>query len=232
MAVVHLDVIPPNIPDITKLLIYEASSSAGPDTLIETVTPVGAYPTYLSRYTTTAATNALNWFSVDWEDSKGARVGRSTRMQGGTQTVISKLINRVMLRDASLSENIVAQEAEAVIFDYFDVADPYDPALTATPRQLAGLTYLVQARSYIAAVITSSATSDSYTAGLISQKAGDTTVATNRIQLIQGLIDQANALLGIATTFVMLIEDVDPTGIGMRSGIEWDHSRLQVTELP
>jgi hypothetical protein len=231
MASVSIDLIPPDQPDLTKLLIYEAPASSGPWTLIETVIDVGSYPTYISRYTTDDATSANDWFSVDWEDSKGARIGQSIGVQGGTALLIGKVVNRVLQRDPLISEPIAYQEAEAILSSYFNVDDPYSSTLTATYKELAGLTYLVMARTYLSQIITSASTTDNYTAGLVSQKSGAASEQRDRVKLVRDLIDEANTLLGKTTTLVMLIEDIDPLGLGIVTAVEWDHSRLQVTEI-
>jgi hypothetical protein len=230
MASVNIDLIPPSQAGLTKLLIYEAAEQGGPDTLIETVTEVGAYPNYITRYTTSVATSGVSWFSVDWEDAKGARIGRSARLQGGTFTLIGKIINRVIQRDLLVSEAVVAQEAEAVIQDYFATDNAYDTALTASGRILSGLTYLVLARTYIGQIITSAQSGGSYTAGLVSQKEASTAETRSRIDLLRDLVSEANRLLGLNTTVVMLIEDIDPLGLDIVSGVNWDHTRLVMTE--
>lgn len=225
---VRLDFQPPEIADAAKLYIYESPTKEGVKTLIETVT--GAQVQTLTSYTTTNATDQTYWFSIKWEDSKGAQSDYSVPWQGGTESLVGKIVTRALQRDPLLNEIVLTQEAEAIVADYFGVDDPY--AVTEwTLRQLSGLTYWAMGRAYIAAVVSTSSASDSYTAGLVSQKA-DSGSKKDPTKLIEDLIFNANSLLGMNLSVIMLIEDIDPTGgAGAVSAIEWDQSRLQVTEI-
>jgi hypothetical protein len=221
---VHLNFLPPTVPDITKLHILEATTANGIYSEIEVVTAVGSYPNYITRYTTSMANSLSDWFRIQWEDSKGALTELSESVQGGTESLLSQITEMVLLRDPALNENIVAQEAAAAIEMVFRVSNPFSlPAGYGTYSQRIGLVYMIMARSYISTVVRQSQ-SDSYQAGLVSQKASSSTKVTT--DTIRWLLDQANALLGTGYTLVMLLEDIDPTGIGAASSIEWDQSRL------
>jgi len=217
MASVPLDFTPPIEPDITELHIEEASSKDGPFNEIETVTAVGAYPDYISRYTTSLATALNDWFRIRWKDSKGAYTPYSEPLQGGTTTLVQQIVNRVMLRDPMADENVALQEAEAVISDVFRVDDPYtiDPA-TVTPKQKSGITFLTLARTYLSSIVTSIAagTSDSYTAGLVSQSAGTASQSeiSKGLSNIEQLIEWANRDLGLSFSVVMLLEEIEVAG--------------------
>lgn len=227
MASVPIDFLPPTQPDITKLHIQEAPDATGPWTDIETVTAVGTYPGYISRYTTDDAASSTDWFRIRWEDSKGALSDWSEPRQGGTENYVSVVISDILLRDPSLNENVVAQEVMAAIQRLFGVADPLSlPSDYGTLSQRLGLTYLIQGRSTVLSAI-SGGSSESYTAGLVSQKSDSGSTASEK--LLRWLSDEANRLLGITNAYVMMLEDIDPTGIGSFSSFSWDHTRLAVT---
>jgi hypothetical protein len=143
-------------------------------------------------------------------------------VQGGTSSVVAQVVDRMMLRDPTLNENIAVQEAEAVISFYFNVLDPYtvDPA-TVTPSQLSGLTMLALARCYVVNMLTVGQT-QSYTAGLIQQNTGSVTKQQGNID---GLITMANRLLGISTSFVALIEEIAVAGGDYKKLVAVDLSR-------
>lgn len=223
MASVILDFIPQ--PGYTKLHIFEApTEGAAPGGLIETVVIDPASPP--TRYTTNLAGSSTDWFSIQWEDDKGGLSPLSDPVQGGTFTVVNDLINRVLLRDSSLDEQIVAQTAEWVVSRVLGVNDPYavDPS-TVTIDQMEGMTLLTLARSHIHTMVASASSSASYTAGLVSQKS-EAGGSKNTRDLIEWLLGQANDLLGLRFNVVMLMPEIDPTGMGSTTSIEWDHSRL------
>ena len=129
MASVFLNFTPPDREDLTKLRIFEATDAAGPWNEIEVVTAIGEYPNYISSYTTNLATSNTNWFSIQWEDAKGAQTDQSNAIQGGTETLVGEIVDRVLVRDNTLDEQVVLAETEALIERYFG-CDPYtvDPA--------------------------------------------------------------------------------------------------------
>lgn len=227
MAKVRLDFVPPYEPDAAKLHIYESALKDGPYAEIEVVTAIGAYPNYFSYYTTSSAVLATDWFSIAWESAGGVVGEQSAPIQGGTTTLVHKVAQRVLERDASLSESIVTQEAEEVIKSVFRVADPYNVAVTAPVKnQLSGLVFLTLARAKIYALIAGGST-DSYTAGLVSQKSG--TTGGGDIKTIEWLLAQANKLLGLNLSFVMLLEEIDVTGLNTQTSINYDQSRQAIT---
>lgn len=228
MADVPLKFQAPADPDIAKLRIEEAPAALGPWTEIETVVAVGIYPDYITEYTTELATNPIGWFRIRWEDTKGALGTYSEPMQGGTTTLVATVKDRVMQRDPTLVDVIVYQEAEAVISQYFSAADPYavDPD-TVSYTVLSGLTNLVLARSLIMRSIlnqTSSGTNEGWTVGLVSVKSGVSSSATvaNVEKAVEALLDLANLQLGIAKSFVLLMEELYTTNYLS----SYDHSRL------
>ena len=225
MASVPLSFISPDEPNLIKLHILESTSALGPWSEIEVVTfPLGEPPT---DYTTNVAISATDWFSIQWEDNKGAFSDLSPAVQGGVDLLIHKVVKRVMERDSTLDRRVVVQEAEAVIESFFG-SDPYSPTLTATYRQLSGLTYLVLARSAIATAVISSTSGSSNVAsatlGLVSfrNEAGTASAVTKAQEDVKALLDLANMYLGISTSFVMQLEEICTT----YSLSSYDHSRL------
>lgn len=217
MASVRLDFVPPNSPDITKLKIWESPSRTGVFNVIETINGVGAYPDYISYYTTQNASSPSNWFAISWEDSRGAQTELSTPIQGGTTTLVQQIISRVMLRDPLADENIAVQEAEAVIEDVFPGVDPYlIDVSTVTAKQKSGITFLTLARTYLSSIVTSisAGSGESYTAGLVSQGTSNQSQSqvSQGLTNIKQLIDWANADLGLNYSIVMLMAEIDVAG--------------------
>lgn len=220
MASVFLRFVPPAVPNMAKLHIWEAATKNGLYTQIEVVTNIGVYPNYIDFYTTALANNIEDWFRIQWEDNAGALVPISEPVRGAT--LLGEIVDRVMLRDPSANENIVVQEAEVVIAFVMGTDDVISLAPSAaTLRQKAGITYLTLARVYMTGLVTQSQTT-AYVAGLISEKSTDTIQTTANIQ---GLIDLANKELGILPgSVVLLLEEIAIGG----SITSWnvDQSRL------
>src|SRR5262245_46554390 len=124
MASVRLDFTPPMLPDVTELHIEEAPTQDGTFAEIEVVTAVGTYPNYISNYTTTFATDNNYWFRIRWETSQGVSTPYSLALQGGTKTLVQEIVDRTLLRNPTLNEIIVTQEAQAVISESFPGQDP------------------------------------------------------------------------------------------------------------
>jgi hypothetical protein len=208
MASISLNFRPPTEPGIDLLHIYEAPASAGPWTLIETVdlSPTYPYPDYLTRYTTSLATSENSWFSIEWEDSKGARSGMSAPIQGGTENLVSVLTERVILRDSSLAENVAAQEAETVIEEFFPgrVVREVQPE-EATFKMLSGMTLIVMARTYIQTLLSGASTSEDFTAGLVSMKSSSG--VKRDLKTIMDLLKTANTILGLSYSVKLLMEE-------------------------
>lgn len=220
---VFLDFIPPNnIPDLTKLHIYEAPVKDGPFTEIEVVTAIGTQGSYLSSYTTELAASLTDWFVIQWEDSHGSLTPFSAAVQGGTRSLPAEILSRMMLRDAGINEAIGLQEAEAAISDYYGVTDPYtiDPA-TVSPKILSGLTNLALARTYITRAITSSE-KKKWVAGLVSL---DTSSGTGlSADSVKALIALANADLGRNYSVILLLDEIEVAG-GYQQIVAVDLSR-------
>lgn len=225
MVKVFLDFVPLDHPDLTKLHILEASAPGGPFSEIEVVTPVGDYPNYITNYTTANATNIADWFAIQWEDNKGWVSEMSQPVQGGTTTLVGEIVSRIMLRDSGVKENIALQSAQSII-EFFFKADPYSIDPTAVGYNIKdGLTLLALARSYLWQVAASSNTKK-YTAGLVSQEFGDTQQGFNSIDL---LITEANRILGLAVSRIMLMEEIEIAGGSAVFGA--DLSRLLLVEI-
>lgn len=210
-ASVYLDFVAPNeIPNLTKLHIYEAAAKDGPYSEIEVVTPVGTQGAYISSYTTNLATSVTDWFAVQWEDSKGALTALSDGVKGGTQSLVAEIVSRMLLRDSSLNEQIAVQEAEAAVSDYYSVVDPYtvDPS-GVSAKILSGLTNLALARTYITKAITSSS-KNKWVAGLVSlDTSSGSTVDANTVE---ALLKMANNDLGVNFSAILLIEEIEVAG--------------------
>src|SRR3954468_12144865 len=165
MASVALRFIPPNARDLLRLHVWESPTQGGVFTKIDTTTEIGVYPTWIDSYTTALATSKSDWFSIQWEDAKGALSELTAPMKGDTSSLVGILVDRMLLRDPTLNEIIAAEEAEAVISGYFNVLDPYSiDAATVSPKILSGLTNLALARAYLTSLITSSQSADKFTA--------------------------------------------------------------------
>lgn len=227
-ASVFLNFTPPDREDLVKLYIYESDDSDGPWTLIETVVPpaLGTYPDYISHYTTNLAGSNLHWFSIQWEDSKGAKTQQSNAIQGGTSTLVGEIVDRVMARDNSLDEQVVLAEAEALIERYFGT-DPYtvDPSTVgyATKNSLAKM---VQAKSMYSFLVTSTGSSSSWAAGLVSMKSSTTEVTTS-LEIIKSLLAEAARELGLQVSVVAQMTGLEIAG-GFSQIVSADISRLLI----
>jgi hypothetical protein len=225
---VHLDFIPPDVPDLTTLKIYEAPVQGGPYTVIETITPVGTQGSYITEYTTNMATSLTDWFAIEWIDSKGASFGVSQGVQGGVESLVSEIVDRVMLRDPSVNEGVAGQEAEAVVEKFYGATDPLAMLKSdATASELSGLTLLTLVRSKIA-TISSSSTSTSYTAGLVSQSGGSG--ASTSFDALAKLLEQANEMLGTSFSVILQLADNEIAGGAVIETLP-DQSRLLVEVL-
>jgi hypothetical protein len=198
------------------LKIYEAPESTGPWSLIETITPVGSQGSYLTSYTTANAISLTDWFAIEWVDSKGAVVPMSPPIQGGTTTLVAKLVQRMLLRDPSLDENIAAQEAEASISLYYNVEDPYTVDSSVSPAILSGLTLLALSRSYLFVTVTQTGTQNvqKFTAGLVSIDSGSSAASSSSRKLadLKAMMDLANTMLGRNFSFIAQLEEIEVGG--------------------
>lgn len=227
MASVPLRFIPPDISGVVKLKVWQSPDGNNPFTLIDETMEIGTFPDYIDHFTTDNATQTDYYFAISWEDDEGGESDLSASVRGGESTLLSKIVSRVQQRDPFITTSVIAQEAEAAITSYtsFDPYDEYDPVLHGYDV-LTGLTYIVLARSMLFGNL--GGASDSYTAGLVSEKSSSGDNGLN-MNAIDRLIKEANKMLGISLTVVMLMEDIDPVGTGVVSAISWDHSRLALT---
>jgi hypothetical protein len=211
MASVHLDFIPPAIPDVDRLIIYESDSPNGVFSEIETVTPVGTYPDYISEYTTENATSAVGWFAVAWADSKDFVTTLSAPIQGGTETLVGKIVSMMMLRDPNINEGVAFQEAQAAVSKYFAVTDPMVLSSEGiSPNILSGLTNLALVRTYISQVITGTASADSWTAGIVSMTSSSG--STKTLDSLKTLLAMANQDLGLNYSIKFLLKEIEVGG--------------------
>src|SRR4051794_40999802 len=103
MASVSLRFVAPDVEDLVSLHILESTSATGPFTEIQTVTSIGTYPAYIDHFTTTLATSALHWFAVQWENAGGVRTEVSAAIQGGTESLVWRIVSRARQRDPGIS---------------------------------------------------------------------------------------------------------------------------------
>lgn len=215
MASITLEFLPPTDSDIVALRIYESAVSGGPFVQIERTTNIGAFPGYISRYASALATNAIDWFTIAWENTGGDISPLSAPVQGGTSSLVGVITDRVMLRDPLLNKNVVEQEAEFAIGDYFRL-DPWtiDPD-TLTWRVMRGLITLTLVRSYLNQLITTTQ-ANKWSAGLVSM---DTSTGTQSAadKTIDRLLQMANADLNRNYSVILLTEDVAVAGGFMQS---------------
>jgi hypothetical protein len=199
----------PSTPGLVALRIFESAVKEGPYIQIERVTEIGIYPNYISYYTTDTATSATDWFTIQWEDDKGALSEMSAPWQGGTDSVVAELVSRVMLRDPTIREEIAVQEAEATVSRYYNTDDPYSITEMPNPSELQGLTLLTLAACYITDLFVGTAggatTVSDYTAGLVSQRSGTGVAGGTALKLkdIEALVDWANRVLGRSYSVVL-----------------------------
>jgi hypothetical protein len=202
--------------DIAELIIWEGSSEDGPFTQIDSTTSVGTYPNYITHYTTTEATAVDDWFAISWIDSNGATSELSEPWQGGVDSIVNQVADRVTQRDTSLAVPVVIQETEAAVESYFGI-NPYDVTEEDLGdrkyRILSGLTYLVMARSMLVRIVRSNVLSDisSVSLGLVTMRTGgqSSSAESTSLSQIQALIDMANKELGISTSFVAQLTEIE-----------------------
>lgn len=210
MASVTLEFLAPLDNDIVALHIYEAATSAGPFNEIERTTVVGTYPNYIQTYTSAVAVSATDWFAIAWENAGGVISPLSQPVQGGKSSLVGIITDRVMLRDAALNKNVVEQESEFAIGDYFR-QDPFtvDPD-TLSWRVMRGLITLVLVRSYLNQLISTSQ-SNKWTAGLVSM---DTSTGTQTAtdKTLERLLQMANSDLNRNYSVMLLLNEVSVAG--------------------
>ena len=227
MASVRLQFTP--LEGFTKLNIYEADTAElAPGSKIETVVVDPVDP--ISQYTTQQATGLNKWFSIQWEDASGGLSEMSNPIQGGTTTFIGEIIDLVRERDSSLDEQVVRQEAEAAIESFFGV-DPYSIEFGSQRYAVKiGLARLVQARSLINGLVTTTSVSSSnsgWTAGLVSMKSGTADQVKQSESLIKWLLEQASLSLGLSGSRIAQMA-VPVIAGGFSEVVTADISRLMI----
>jgi len=206
MATVRLDFVPPSQAGMVALRIEESSAQDGSFAEIERATAIGAYPNYISDYTTNLAVRENDWFRIRWEDENGAFSPYSGAIQGGTKTLVQEIVDRTLLRNPSLNEIIVTQEAQAAIASYYNTNDPNSILVTdATQVEMRGLTNMTLARSLVATTLATGGSVSGFTAGLVSIKSGAT--STDPTKAIEALIKAANDDLGGNYSIILLMSE-------------------------
>jgi len=228
MASLILDFVPPEIPGYDVLQVWEAATLAGaPGTMIQSFPISSTYPT---RITVTSATSPTGWFSIRWGiTANGIFTPFSEPLQGGTQTVVGIIVNRVMLRQPNSDENVVLQITEAVVETYFGTTDIYAIDPDTVPRSiLEGLTLYVMARNLISemSVSASSSSGSGWTAGLVSMKAQADSAVKTSWDTIDRLMKEAEKLLGLGYSRIAQM-DIEIAG-GMSQIVTADISRLLI----
>lgn len=221
MASVALEFVAPGQPDIVELKIWESTTKDGVYSEIDSTTSVGTYPDYINHFTTDNASADDNWFSIQWIDSKGAESDLSEPWQGGVDSVVGQVADRVIQRGVSIDESVVIQEAEAVAEEYFK-KDPYTVELPVSYRTLAGLTYVTMARVLMMQSVQGS--EESFTAGLVSMKSGS---SQDNQKAIENLLKLAAGFLGLNYTVVAQMAEIKVAG-GTTQIVSEDISRLIV----
>lgn len=221
----------PQDENIVALRIYESPTQTGTFTMIERVTSVGTYPDYIDRYTTTLATSLSDWFAIAWEDSDGVLGDMSIPIQGGNDTLVFLLVDRVKLRDASLDERIVAQEAEAAISDYYNVINPFDiDPSSVSPKIMSGLTMLTLARAMLTRLFTTATTANKWAAGIVSMDTS-ATKTTTQADTIEKLIELANTELGRNYSVILQMEELSVAGASGLKTLKVDDVSRTMIEL-
>jgi hypothetical protein len=209
MPSVPLNFLPPADPGAKALIIYEAAEAEGPFTQIERNDQIGTYPNYITRYTTEEAANVDDWFTIQWEYEAGTLSEMSQAVKGGTTTLVGEITERVLLRDSSLDENVVAQEAEAVAND---VAPAAVLAEDVSVKVMSGMVMLTLARVALIGLLRSSSVSGlDFTAGIVSIKNSAAT-GKNNLETIEGIIRLANSYLGRSFSVILLVKEIETAG--------------------
>lgn len=227
MATITLKFLPPTDPNIKTLHVSEATAMSGPFSEIDSTDAVGSYPTYIDQFTTSLAASETNWFSISWENTAGDVSDLSAPIQGGTSSLISEIVDRVLLSDASMDENIVYQEAEVVISQTMGTQSPQAlQSSDATIKQISGMTYLTLARTLVRDV-SGSSNVESYTAGIVALKTG--TATTSNKDQIDALLKMAARDLGVTVNgIVMQLKEIPVGGNYKRLPMTVDLSRAIV----
>ncbi len=228
MASVILDFVPPAEDGYDVLQVFESPTKEGaPGTLAQSFPISGAYPT---RITVTSATSPTGWFSIRWGiNAANVFTPFSEPLQGGTQTLVGIIINRVMLRQPNSDENVVLQIVEAVVEMYFGTTEIYDiDPDTVSRAVIEGLTLYTMARNLVTQMSTSASSSSGsgWTAGLVSMKASSDSSVKLSWETIDRLLKDAEKLLGMGYSRIAQM-DIEIVG-GMSEIVTADISRLLI----
>lgn len=231
MADVNLTFTAPDAPDLAELHIFESDTPEGLNgwSLIETVEDIGEYPDYITSYLTHEATTTENYFAVQWANADGDLYGDlSNSLQGGTQLLVSEIVERVLLRNPGLDATVVRQETEAAIESLFQL-DPYTAVRgDLSPAKLRGVTFLVLAYSMLSDAF-SGATATDYTAGLVSQKLSSSSSSSTKDAL--EFIKIAEGLLGMGIGVSRVVQGRPlPRTAGIARVVGSDITRLMLVE--
>lgn len=211
MAVVRLDFIPPDEAGFTTIHVFEAATKDGVFAEIHSESALDADGEYISSIEVDEAVSSSDYFSLQWSDAAGAISPMSEPYRGDQGSLVLQLVNRMLLRDSAFNENIAAQEAEAVVSEYFKVVDPYtvDPT-TVSAKVMSGLTNLALARAYLTLAITASSSANKWSAGIVSM---DTSTSTGKTpDALKALIEMANRDLGQSYSVVLLLKEIEVAG--------------------
>jgi len=202
---VPLGFLPPSQPNMVKLHILESSSPDGPFYEIESTDQIGSYPDYISFFETTKANNSQDYFSIIWEDSKGALTPTSSPIQGGRKTLLGEVVERVMIRNPELDKNVVGEEAAAIIERALHISPFITDYAYLTRSQILGLVYVTLASTLFSELVSEGYTDIDYTAGLISEKANSN--LTSISETIQKLEKRGMRLLHMPGSLIATVND-------------------------
>lgn len=226
MASIRLKFVPPEDSGYVTLQIYESDASDGSYQLIDS-TSAGNFPDYINEYTTDKVLSTSDWFVIQWVDNKGGSSEPSEPIKGGTATLIGEIVDRVMLRDSDLNENIVVQETEATVSYIYRVDDPYSIDInTVSPLWLTELTNLALVASLYVTVTQISSTGQEYTAGMISERS---TANTDSLKNLDQLEKRSLKRLGIGGSLIAAIDNGCYTTTVIGEKCITDSSRLLST---
>lgn len=218
MASVYLKFVPPpNTHDLAKLHIWEAPAADASFSKIDTITSIGSFPDWIDFVETTNAVNDLDWFAIQWETSTGVLTELSAPIQGRSETLVGEIIDRVMIRSPLLDENVVQQEAETVISEVTKL-DPYTVDRSAvTYKQKSGITFLTMARAMLSTILVQSGSTQSYTAGLVSQNLGTSSQQQQSLKNIEQMIEWAKRDLNMDFSIILEIQRCAVAGRFLRT---------------
>jgi hypothetical protein len=167
----------------------------------------------------------------------------SAPMQGGSTSLVSEIVNRIMLRDPYLNPTVVGQEAEVAVSEYFS-ADPYsiDPD-TISLKILSGLTYYTMARCYVIqatyAVTSTAGHGSKWVAGIVQLDQSQASSVKNTAGIwdaIDRLLKLANVELQWNVDVVLLMQE-NPPGSGLTltnvlKGVDLSRATIEIYAVP